>query len=73
MTYKGTKFFTVIPKYGIVGGDVEKNNGIGAESIYDGPFELENYTIKHFKGDVSTSLFQDKREKSHSSFAITTK
>lgn len=50
LTYKGTKFFRIIPGKIAEGGDVIYDNGEGSESADTGkpfPDEDENFTNKH--------------------------
>lgn len=45
--YKNSVFHRIIPEYMCQGGDITENNGTGGQSIYDGCFEDENFSIKH--------------------------
>ena len=54
LSYVGSEFFRVIPKFMAQGGDFTHNSGKGGKSIYGADFADENFIYKHTKrGDLS--------------------
>ncbi|XP_055388590.1 uncharacterized protein LOC129617285 [Condylostylus longicornis] len=52
LSYKGCKFFKVVPGFVVQSGDFECNNGDGGESIYGGTFKDENFLRRHAQAGV---------------------
>ncbi|GFZ42339.1 peptidylprolyl isomerase [Saitozyma sp. JCM 24511] len=50
--YQATAFHRVIPGFMVQGGDFERNDGTGGQSIYGSKFDDENFEKKHDKAGL---------------------
>ena len=71
-TYKNTKFYKIIDKNRIEGGDILNNDGTGIISLYGKYFIDESFKYKHHCPGL-LSMVSDGPNKNTSKFMITTK
>ncbi|KAF8822615.1 putative Peptidyl-prolyl cis-trans isomerase [Cardiosporidium cionae] len=70
LCYLGSRFFRILKGTCLQGGDFEKNNGDGGESIYGGSFRDENFSRRHAQAGV-LSMANNGKNSNGSQFFIT--
>eukprot|EP00192_Tetraselmis_astigmatica_P012038 CAMPEP_0117678222 /NCGR_PEP_ID=MMETSP0804-20121206/17181_1 /TAXON_ID=1074897 /ORGANISM="Tetraselmis astigmatica, Strain CCMP880" /LENGTH=387 /DNA_ID=CAMNT_0005487593 /DNA_START=27 /DNA_END=1190 /DNA_ORIENTATION=+ len=52
LTFRGSPFHRIIPRFMAQGGDITMGNGTGGVSIYGGKFDDENFVLKHDQAGI---------------------
>ncbi|XP_015436506.1 PREDICTED: peptidyl-prolyl cis-trans isomerase CYP18-3-like [Dufourea novaeangliae] len=69
-TRRNTPFHRIVSGYWCKGGDVTKFDGSGGASVFDNPFENENFNLRH-AGPGILSMYNDKDNRNDSKFNLT--